>query len=319
MPTVSVIIPTYNRASMLREAIQSVLDQTYSDFEIIVVDDGSTDDTRKIVNAFFDKRIRYVFQENRGRSNARNHAFALAQGKYIAFLDSDDLFLPGKLEKQVAALEKEPGFGMVYSSAICTDEQGKEIPPFMYKATASGMIYRKVAFYIPLTIILPTVVMRAEVLSQVGGFDEKMERFEDTDMWRRVARRYPILAIREPLCRIRRHSDNELANQDPENIMRALEYYINKVFNEDKDESLIFRKRGAARFYLRYGLAVILLNPERLASARGFLVHSIKHWPLQIGAYPVLLITYLNWKQFLFAIALLARLRSAWLGALNRI
>jgi glycosyltransferase involved in cell wall biosynthesis len=318
MPTVSVIIPTYNRAFMLKEAIQSVLDQTYSDYEVIVVDDGSTDNTREVVNALSDKRVRYVFQENRERSAARNHALSLARGRYIAFLDSDDLFLPTKLEKQVAALEKEQKFGMVYSSAICTDKQGKRIAPFMYKATASGWIYRKVAFYVPITILPTLVMIRTEVLSQVGGFDEKMTRFEDIDMWRRVARRYPILAMQEPLSIFRTHSDNELANQNPDKILRALAYYVNKAFNEDKDESRIFLRRAAARLYLRYGLA-IFLSPEWHDSARTFIVHSIKYWPLQIGAYFLLIATYLNFPPFSIAIPLLARLRAAWLRWQNRI
>ena len=317
MPTVSVIIPTYNRASMLNEAIQSVLDQTYSDYEIVVVDDGSTDNTRNVVNKFSDKRVRYVFQENRGRSNARNHGISLAQGRYIAFLDSDDLFLPHKLERQVIALNENAEFGMVYSSAICTDEQGKEMG-CMYKATASGWIYSKVAFYVPLTIILPTVMLRTEVLSQLGGFDENMERFEDTDMWRRVARKFKILAIPEPLCRIRTHSDNELANQDPEKILGALKYYVDKAFDEDQGESRIFLRRAAARFYCRYGLAV-LLNPEWHDSARRFLVYSIKHWPLQIRAYFFLIATYRKGRLFMLAIRLLPKLRLAWLRCQNRI
>ena len=144
MPTVSVVIPTYNRALMVKEAIQSVLDQTYSDFEIIVVDDGSTDDTREVVTAFADK-VRYVFQENSGRSNARNRAIHMARGRYIAFLDSDDLYMPHKLDMQVACMEKVPEFGMVYSTAVCIDEQGNDLTR-IYKANESGWIYRLVAF-----------------------------------------------------------------------------------------------------------------------------------------------------------------------------
>lgn len=315
MPAVSVIIPTYNRASMLGEAIESVLDQTYSDFEIIVVDDGSTDDTQQVVKAFDDTRIRYVFQENRGRSNARNHALSLAQGRYIAFLDSDDLFVPTKLERQVAALDSEPRFGMVYSSAVCSDEQGKELSTCVFRASASGMIYRRVAFYVPLTIILPTVMMRREVVTGVGGFDETMERFEDTDMWRRVARKYPILAMRQPLCTIRTHSGNELASQNLEDIRRALDHYVRKVFAEDQDEGTLFLRRGAARLYAHYGLAMIFLDSGRMASTRRFLIRSIKYWPFQARPYPALVVTYLHWRPLMSALRLLARARSAWLRA----
>ena len=192
----------------------------------------------------------------------------------------------------MACLEKELELGMVYSSAICIDEQGKRIP-FTYKATASGWIYRKVAFYVPVTILLPTVMIRAEALSMVGGFDENMERFEDTDMWRRVARRYSILAIPEPLCKVRTHSGNEWANQDPEVILGALTYYVRKAFDEDCEESVVFRRRGAARFYLRYG-EEITWQPLWHEAGRKFLVNSIRYWPIQKFAYVLLIAWYLN-------------------------
>jgi glycosyltransferase involved in cell wall biosynthesis len=307
MPKVSVIVPTYNRASMLKEAIQSVLDQTYADYEIIVLDDGSTDNTRGVVNASSDNRIGYVFQQNHGRPNVRNHALSLVRGRYIAFVDSGDVLLPTRLEKQVARLEKEPGFGMVYTSAICTDEQGKLIS-FVYKATASGWMYRQVAFYGPLATIFPTVMIRADVLSQVGGFDGKMERFEDADMWRRVAKRYPILPMPEPLCIVRTHSDNELARQDPETILKALMYHVHKAFAGDKDESSIFRRRAAAKFYTHYGAAV--LGPMNWrGTSRKFLISSIKYWPLQIGAYFFLIATFMNEPTLAFARTALPSLR----------
>ena len=116
MPRVSVIIPTYNRAGYLCESIESVLTQTYTDYEIIVVDDGSTDDTEEVLQLWIaDGTIHYVWQENRGESAARNHGIELAIGEYIAFLDSDDLFMPTKLEEQVAYLDNHPEVGMAHS------------------------------------------------------------------------------------------------------------------------------------------------------------------------------------------------------------
>lgn len=116
-PTVSVILPTYNRAHLVGRAIQSVLDQMYQDFEIIVVDDGSGDNTEEIINGFTDTRIRYVkHQKNKGGSAARNTGIKLAKGKYIAFQDSDDEWLPDKLEKQMKAFKKASDeVGVVYT------------------------------------------------------------------------------------------------------------------------------------------------------------------------------------------------------------
>ena len=109
MPTVSVIIPTYNRRTYVQEAIDSVLAQTYPDYEIIVIDDGSTDGTDQVLHARYGDRIRYVWQENQGESAARNRGIALARGEYIALLDSDDLWLPDKLAKQIPFLDSHPG------------------------------------------------------------------------------------------------------------------------------------------------------------------------------------------------------------------
>ena len=126
-PRVSVVIPTFNRASILGNAIESVLSQTYDSYEIIIVDDGSTDDTSSVVTKFNSSRINYLYQENKGRSSARNKALSLANGEYIAFLDSDDKFYPQKLELQVTLLDSNPAFGMSYTSARVSDEHGKEI------------------------------------------------------------------------------------------------------------------------------------------------------------------------------------------------
>lgn len=280
MPEVSVVIPTYNRAAMLQEAIQSVMAQTYRDYEVIVVDDGSTDNTRDVASAFSGK-VRYVLQQNRGRSAARNHGIGLAQGRYIAFLDSDDLFMPHKLAVQVSRMNEEPEAGMVYSAALNVDERGNEIPS-VYEASASGWIYRQVAFYVPLTITLPTVMIRTEVLRQVGGFDENMDRFEDTDMWRRVAKRYPIIGVPEPLTTLRTHSGNRL--QDPAKIFVQVAYYVSKVANEDREFGAIFLRRGAARLYGHYGRAVVLHREWRTVG-RLFLVQSVKYWPFDMPVY----------------------------------
>lgn len=306
MPTVSVIIVTYNRATMVEEAINSVLAQTYTDYEIVVVDDGSIDNTQAVVTSLLDK-VRYVYQPNQGRSSARNHGISLAKGKYIAFLDSDDLFLSHKLDTQVTCMEGNGDFAMSYTSAICIDEHGKELPS-AYKATVSGWIYRQVAFYVPLVVILPTVMIRSEVLKEVGGFDETMERFEDTDMWRRIAKHYKVLAIPEPLSIIRTHSGNELTGQDLEKIFRALTYYVEKVFNEDRDVDEAFRRKGAGRFYRHYGQAA-LICPGQQCTARKFFVCSMRYWPFNVYVYLLFVSTFLNDRHLALVIKTVRGLR----------
>lgn len=254
-PTVSVILPTFNRKKYVVAAVQSVLAQTYKDFELIVLDDGSTDGTKEALEAF-GTCIRYVYQANAGRSNARNHALRLARGRYIAFLDSDDLFLPHKLGVQVQFLDDHQRYGMVYTSAKCISEDGSPLP-HAFTASASGRIYQQIAFFVPVTVALPTVMIRREVLMQVGGFDEVMERFEDTDLWRRVSKQVEIGALEDDTCLIRTHPDNALDAQDIDRLLAALEYYVSKLRREDKDLGSRSFRKGTGALYFYYGSALV--------------------------------------------------------------
>jgi len=263
IPTVSIILPTYNRAELIGDAISSVLAQSYGDFELIVVDDGSTDATAEVVDSFRDPRIVFLQQENRGRAAARNKAIMASRGRYIAFLDSDDEYLDQKLDLQVAYMDSHSDIGMVYTSAYCIDERGRPLDRHTYVASVAGDIYKDVAFFRPVTITLPTVMLRREVLDSVGYFDEAMERFEDTDLWRRVAKRYRVGIIVEPTCRLRTHRQNSLMAQNPGTIIAAIEYYVAKVFREDADLGTPWLKEGASRLYEYYGKAFLSIPQWR--------------------------------------------------------
>lgn len=260
-PRVSIVIATYNRASFIGKAIESVLDQTYDSYEIIIVDDGSTDETLSVVSKYESSRIKYIYQENSGRSSARNTALSLIQGEYVAFLDSDDMFLPQKLELQVELLENNPDFGMSYTSARVSDEHGNEIIKdgavdggAYYLATDSGWLHDKIAFYLPVTILLPTVMVRKDVLKRVGGFDESLSRFEDTDLWRRISKVTQIVALDIPLTTVLTHSGNQM--ESPEEVYRSLSFYVRKIFNEEPGCDPLVYREGAARLFLHYGYAV---------------------------------------------------------------
>lgn len=257
IPAVSVILPTYNRAAFLGEAVASVLAQSFRNFELIIIDDGSSDSTAEVVCSFIDPRLVFLQQENRGRSAARNRALGMARGRYIAFLDSDDVYLEDKLERQIAYMERRPDVDMIYTSAYCIDERGNLLEGRNYVATVEGNIYEEVAFFQPVTITLPTVMVRREVIENVGGFDEAMDRFEDTDLWRRIAKKHRIGIIKEPTCRLRTHTDNTLRSQDPAKIIAAIEYYVAKIFQEDADMDAAFLRRGASLLYEYYGLAFV--------------------------------------------------------------
>lgn len=188
LPLVSVIIPTFNRQAMLLEALTSLLDQEYSPFEVIVVDDGSTDDTVAALAPYRD-RIQLLRQPNRGVSAARNRGIAAARGELIALLDSDDLWLPGKLRTQVRFFAAHP------ASLICQTEeiwlrQGVRVNPRKYHQKLSGMIFEP---SLARCLVSPSaVMMRRSLLEEVGGFDESLPACEDYDLWLRVSCRFPI-------------------------------------------------------------------------------------------------------------------------------
>jgi glycosyltransferase involved in cell wall biosynthesis len=195
MPRVSVIIPTYNRKAFVLEAVESVLAQTYGDYELIVVDDGSPDNTGEVLKRY-GERLRYVYQTQQGVSAARNRGFELAQGEFIAFLDSDDLWLPQKLALQVAFMDQHPEAQICYTDEIWI-RRGKRVNPQKKHAKYSGEIYPRC---LPLCIISPSsALMRRALFKQVGAFDPGLPVCEDYDLWLRVAARFPVFFIPQRL------------------------------------------------------------------------------------------------------------------------
>jgi glycosyltransferase involved in cell wall biosynthesis len=191
---VSVVIPSYNRAHLLPRALESVLAQSRPADEIIVVDDGSTDETAQLVADRY-PGVRYLHQDNRGVSAARNRGIAAATGNWIALLDSDDSWLPRKLERQLAALEADPHL-------LCHTEEiwirrGKRVNQMKKHEKAGGHIFLRC---LPLCVISPSSALLAKsLLDEVGLFDESLPACEDYDLWLRVCARYPVLYLPEPL------------------------------------------------------------------------------------------------------------------------
>jgi glycosyltransferase involved in cell wall biosynthesis len=194
-PTVSVIIPTYNRDWVLKEAIDSVLSQEFDGVELIVVDDGSTDSTAALLAAY-GRSITTIHQSNAGVSAARNRGAAAATGRWLSFLDSDDLWLPQKLQRQTHFLDTQP------QARICQTEEiwirnGKRVNPKRRHKKPSGWIFHP---SLSLCLVSPSAVMLEKALfEEMGGFDETLPVCEDYDLWLRISYRYPIFFIDEPL------------------------------------------------------------------------------------------------------------------------
>lgn len=190
---ISVVIPTYNRAYCIENAIQSVLAQTYSDIEVIVIDDASNDATRRVIEKIADSRVRYYLrEENCGAAAARNLGVSYAHGSYIAFHDSDDSWLPDKLKKQMQLYEKNSAYGLVYGRYTMKLDSGNEIvvPDGTEPDDFSGNIFARLL--VKNTIGAPTILMRKEVFEKVGGFDEDMRCLEDWDFVLKVSKSYEI-------------------------------------------------------------------------------------------------------------------------------
>jgi glycosyltransferase involved in cell wall biosynthesis len=204
MKTVSVIIPAYNYARYVSEAIDSVLAQTYPPLEVIVVDDGSTDDTPNVLAAYGD-RIRAIRQVNQGVAAARNTGIAAARGEYVAFIDSDDTWEPRKLELQMARFDAEPDLGLVHCGGEAFDDQGKSLGVVL--DGREGWVGIEMLQLDHEVIQLPgsSVVVPRRVAEEVGGFDVRLPPSEDWDFCYRVATRYRVGYVRQPLFRYRLH------------------------------------------------------------------------------------------------------------------
>jgi len=213
MNKVSVIIPTHNRKEYLRAAIESVLAQTYKNIEIIVVDDGSTDGTIEVANAYSNK-IRYFLQENLGASVARNFGVSKAAGNFIAFLDDDDLFLEHKLEKQLAIINDQPEIALVASQAYLVDKDGQiDYNSLVFDRNSTGIVPFEEIIITPHTSIAPSsCLFRRSIFDEIGLFDPAIRFGEDWDLIIRSARNHKIYYINQPLLCMRVHQQNRMTD-----------------------------------------------------------------------------------------------------------
>lgn len=209
MVNVSLIIPSYNRSKTLRRALRSIEAQTLKPDEVIVIDDGSTDDTRNVIKKEFPS-VDYLFQENRGVSSARNLGIRKSVGEWLAFLDSDDEWLPEKLEKQVELIRKNSDMKVCHTEEVWIRE-GKRVNAMKKHRKKGGWIFRHC---LPLCAMSPSSIMiHRSVFAQAGLFDEELPACEDYDLWLRITSRYPVLFAEEPLINKYGGHDDQLSRK----------------------------------------------------------------------------------------------------------
>ena len=265
-PTVSVIVPTHNRADLLPRAVDSVLAQTYGSYEILIVDDCSSDGTQDVIAGFADPRIRsFRHERNRGQSAAINTGIAHARGEYVGFLDDDDEWLPGKLAGQVALLDaSSPKVALVYGWMDRVDDSdGRLIPA--YRSTVEGDIFESA---LALSIPGPTIVLllRSSVAREVGGMDESLLKQNDVDLICRVSQRYHAAVLREVVARAHfGHHSERIGDDNPRNLSAAaasLRSHMTK-FAGELDE----RPRAHAAVLRRLAAVEMMLGNRRVALA----------------------------------------------------
>lgn len=245
--SVAVVVPAYNYGRFIADAIRSVLDQTRPPSEIIVVDDGSTDETAAVVRGFGDA-LMYIRQDNAGVGAARNRGVSESTSELISFLDADDTWEPTNLEKQIARFESDEEIGIVHCAMREFDGETGETNCFYMEGGEDGVADNLLLWEGPV-IVGPggAVTVSRKAFDQVGGFDTRMKVGEDWDFCYRVARLFKIAFVAEPLVNYRNH--NAAAHRNVENMERGMLLFYEKAFTTNDPRILKLRRRAYGNFH----------------------------------------------------------------------
>ncbi len=288
-PSISVVIPTYNYAHFLPSALESVLGQTMATAEVIVVDDGSTDQTPRVLEGYAD-RVHVVRRANGGLAAARNSGAAVAAGEWLAFLDSDDEWLPPKLERQMTRAATDPEVALVHCGAQEIDATGRVLRERL--DGMEGLVADEMVLFRRTVVLLAgsTMVVRRAVFEAVGGFDDRMRHSEDWDFCYRVGLQHKIAFVPEPLVRYRIHGTNMHKNVAA--MESAMLFAFGKAFAAAPPTIRRLRRRAYGRLhtvlagsyfnarqygrFLRHAALGLALSPENLPHFLGYPLRCLK-------------------------------------------
>ncbi|MGD1913669.1 MAG: glycosyltransferase family 2 protein [Rivularia sp. (in: cyanobacteria)] len=278
MTKVSVIIPAYNAMTYLPKTVESVLKQTFTDFDVIIVNDGSSDSIEQWANTITDNRVKLVSQKNQGAAAARNTGIAHAKGEYIAFVDSDDLWEPSKLEKQVYCLDDNPDVGLVYVWVASIDAKGNDLGK-IYSNHSEGNVWKKM---LQGNIVWSgsAAMVRRDCFEKLGVFDQNLRFAEDWEMWIRIARNYSFAAIKEPLVYYRHHPNNK-----SQHYIKKIDNFrliIEKSFESVPFELLYLRNKSYSAVNFLFAWKCIQNQAPDCNKAEYFRAQAFKHDPLLI-------------------------------------
>lgn len=290
MPVVSAIITTFNRAAFLKEAAESVLKQSFEDIELLILDNSSTDNTEDVARSFNDNRIRYIKHEPMNISQARNLGVREATGRYVAFLDDDDQWLPCKTEEQLKVFEKnDSDLAMVYGGYIKTDTQGREFD--VRKPTMRGRILRVMLNQsAPFTGSASNPMIRKSAIDELGGYNNEVVTGEDWELYLRLAEKHDIDFTDAPVVRICSHSGPRLCDKLEEQAQLELMLLarFSYVFEKDRKLMSYYLQRIGGK-YIRVG------SKEK---GRTYLHQALKVYPLNYIAVLQYLLSILGIRVY---------------------
>jgi glycosyltransferase involved in cell wall biosynthesis len=278
MPKVDIIIPAYNAARYLAAALASVEAQTFADWRIMLIDDGSTDNTAEVAAPFMERlgqRFKYIKQENQGLPAARNAAIRNSSSEYMALLDSDDIWLPDRLAESLRYLESHPSVGISHSSVAFVDETGKILQTFdTPQKHGEGMVAPYI-YMRKLQLPCPTVTFRRSCIEKVGLFDETMRATEDRDLWFRIALHFEVGFVPKVLAHYRVSAAS--MSSDPNRMLQAQLRFIEKHYGAPGCGALT-RRIALSHCYRQYAEALKL---------RGEHWNALKSASRSLGFYPL--------------------------------
>lgn len=292
VPAVSIIIPTYNRVGMLAAALDSVSAQTFRDFEIVIVDDGSTDGTAEYV-ASRPEPIRYLWQPNQGAAEARNHGLRVIHSEFVAFLDSDDLWRPEFLARSVGLLRTDPSLALIYARFTSMSAEGRILNGHNKKPFAGDVTLQ---LFASTFIHTSAVVARSHVIRDAGGFDGRLSHNEDYDLWLRLSLRHRFGLIAEPLCIRRCHAESLAHNGCTPDVLVRKAHLLHRFYEHGGGKPKISPEVAGARLAkVYYTAGKALCRARRFEEACDVLRRSLDFdggrlktwfWYLRAGLQP---------------------------------
>lgn len=276
MPKVSVIIPAYNAITYLPETLENLLNQTYDDFEAIVINDGSTDGTFEWVSQIKDARVRSISQANQGLAGARNTGINNAKGEYIAFIDADDLWEPSKLEKQVKILDEHPQVGLVYTWVAYINEKS-EPTGRVFQNQAEGYVWKELTQH-NIVECGSVAMVRRDCFDSVGLFDRNLGSYvEDWDMWLRIAPNYEFKVIKEPLVYYRQLATGTSKNSEA--MARSFQLVIEKAFKNTPTQMQYLKAKSYASANLCLAWKALQSTQKDYKKAAQFRAQALNYYP----------------------------------------